>query len=99
MSAQATISATKLRQRVGQRMTVLVDEITDEGLVARSYADAPEIDGVVLIKETAGRKPGELMEVIIFAADEADCLHRINILCGRISYSLIRYLSISVAQF
>jgi len=72
MSAQATISAAKLRQRVGQRMTVMVDEITDEGLVARSYADAPEIDGVVLIKETAGRKPGELMEVIITAADEHD---------------------------
>ena len=76
MSAQAAISADKLRQRVGQRMTVLIDEITDEGAVARSYADAPEIDGVVLIKETGGYKAGDFMEIEVSAADEHDLYAR-----------------------
>ena len=76
MTAQAAISAAKLRQRIGQRMTVLVDEITDEGHIARSYADAPEIDGVVLVKEAVGVKAGEFMEVEITAADAHDLYAR-----------------------
>jgi ribosomal protein S12 methylthiotransferase len=76
MAAQAAISAAKLRQRIGRRMTVLVDEITDEGVIARSYADAPEIDGVVLIKEAGRVKAGDFMEVEITAADEHDLYAR-----------------------
>ena len=76
MNAQAAISADKLRQRIGQRMTVLIDEITDEGVVARSYADAPEIDGVVLIKETGRVKAGDFMEIEVSAADEHDLYAR-----------------------
>jgi ribosomal protein S12 methylthiotransferase len=76
MNAQAAISAAKLQQRIGQRMTVLVDEITDEGAVARSYADAPEIDGVVLIKETSGIRAGDFMEIEVSAAGEHDLYAR-----------------------
>lgn len=72
MATQAAISAAKLQERIGKRMTVLVDEITDEGVVARSYADAPDIDGVVLIKESGRAKAGEFMEVEIISADEHD---------------------------
>jgi ribosomal protein S12 methylthiotransferase len=76
MTVQAAISAAKLRRLVGRRLTVLVDEITDEGIVARSYADAPDIDGVVLIKEADRVKAGEFLEVDITAADEHDLYAR-----------------------
>jgi len=76
MTAQAAISTAKLRQRIGQRMTVLVDEIIDEGVIARSYADAPEIDGVVLIKDAEKTKAGDFLEVAITAADEHDLYAR-----------------------
>jgi ribosomal protein S12 methylthiotransferase len=76
MTAQAAISTAKLRQRIGQDMTVLVDEIIDEGLIARSYADAPEIDGVVLIKDAEKARAGDFLEVEITAADEHDLYAR-----------------------
>ncbi|HHO81661.1 MAG TPA: 30S ribosomal protein S12 methylthiotransferase RimO, partial [Halothiobacillus sp.] len=49
MEVQARISAEKLARKIGQTMTVLVDEIDEEGAIARSPADAPEIDGNVFI--------------------------------------------------
>jgi ribosomal protein S12 methylthiotransferase len=76
MTAQAAISTAKLRQRIGQHMTVLVDEIIDEGIIARSYADAPEIDGAVLIKDAEKVKAGDFLEVEITAADEHDLYAR-----------------------
>ena len=76
MAAQAAISAAKLQYRIGRRMTVLVDELSDEGVIARSYADAPDIDGVVLIKECGSVRPGDFMKVEITAADEHDLYAR-----------------------
>jgi ribosomal protein S12 methylthiotransferase len=76
MAAQAAISAAKLQQRIGARMTVLVDEVSDEGIVARSYADAPEIDGVVLIKDAGKVKAGDFVDVEITATDEHDLYAR-----------------------
>jgi ribosomal protein S12 methylthiotransferase len=76
MAAQADISAAKLRRRIGRRMTVLVDEISDEGIIARSRSDAPEIDGVVVIKSADKAKAGELIEVEITDADEHDLYAR-----------------------
>ena len=49
MAVQAEISRAKLRARVGQTLEVLVDAATAQGGMGRSYADAPEIDGVVHI--------------------------------------------------
>jgi ribosomal protein S12 methylthiotransferase len=77
MTAQSAISAAKLQRRIGQRMTVLVDEITDEGIVARSAGDAPEIDGAVLIKTSDKLAPGGFIEVEITGADEHDLYARL----------------------
>ncbi len=52
MQVAEAVSVEKLRQRVGARMQVLVDSapgLGRKGAVARTYADAPEIDGVVHI--------------------------------------------------
>ena len=72
MQTQAKISAARLQRRIGQTMTVLVDEINDDGALARSYADAPEIDGVVIIEESAGLEVGEFATVRITGAGEHD---------------------------
>jgi ribosomal protein S12 methylthiotransferase len=77
MRAQAAISLTKLKNRVGKMLTVLVDEPG----VGRSKADAPEIDGVVRYhvdgKRTGG-KVGEFAEILIDRADEHDLYGRLQ---------------------
>src|SRR5579872_2205992 len=59
MERAATISAARLARRVGTRMRVLVDSVSEEGAVARSEADAPEIDGVVRIAAAGGLRAGD----------------------------------------
>ncbi len=72
MEVQSAISADKLQERVGISYTVLVDEIQDGQAIARSYAEAPEIDGVVVIENGEGLEPGDAVDVVIHAADEHD---------------------------
>jgi ribosomal protein S12 methylthiotransferase len=73
MQAQQVISTEKLKQRIGQTMKVLVEEETDEGYVGRSYADAPEIDGLVYIETDQVLALGEFHQVEIVDTDEYDC--------------------------
>lgn len=79
MQAQQVISTAKLKQRIGQTMQVLVEEETDEGYVGRSYADAPEIDGLVYIKTNQELALGEFHQVDIVDTDEYDCF---SVLCA-----------------
>jgi ribosomal protein S12 methylthiotransferase len=72
MALQAEISAERLAQKIGKTLTVLVDEVDEEGLVARSMADAPEIDGLVYVEDSTGVKPGDFLQVLIEDADEHD---------------------------
>jgi ribosomal protein S12 methylthiotransferase len=72
MLRQQAISAQKLQHRIGQKMNVLVEAAEAEGYQGRSYADAPEIDGLVHIETGTELAPGEFCEVEISAADEYD---------------------------
>ncbi|MCC5812577.1 MAG: 30S ribosomal protein S12 methylthiotransferase RimO [Ectothiorhodospiraceae bacterium] len=72
MELQADISAAGLARFVGQVMQVLVDEVDGDGAVARSYADAPEIDGLVHLRGAAGIRPGQFADVLIEEADAHD---------------------------
>ena len=72
MEHQASISAERLRQRVGRIETVLIDEVVKEGAVARSKADAPEIDGQVFIDGAVHLKVGDFVEVEIEESDDYD---------------------------
>ena len=72
MAHQAEISAARLQQRVGRIETVLIDEVVEEGAVARSKADAPEIDGQVFIDGATHLKVGDFVEVEVEEADEYD---------------------------
>ena len=81
MEVQQEISAAKLQKRIGQTMTVLVDSLEEEFpvAVARSYADAPEIDGNVFVEDIDKSviKAGDLLEVEITDADEYDLFARL----------------------
>jgi ribosomal protein S12 methylthiotransferase len=77
MEAQAEISAAKLQKRVGETLTVLVDECVAGGAYARSAGEAPEIDGVVAIEDERAVKVGEFVQVEITAADEHDLYARL----------------------
>lgn len=72
MQLQQQISAEKMQAKIGQTLQVLVDEVDEEGAIARSQADAPEIDGMVFIPEGHHLNPGDFVKVEIFAADEYD---------------------------
>ncbi|MCW9023585.1 MAG: 30S ribosomal protein S12 methylthiotransferase RimO [Gammaproteobacteria bacterium] len=75
MALQAQISADKLAAKVGQQMTVLVDGISEDGLLlARSKADAPEVDGVVILDGVENAEAGDLIEVEITGATEHDLI-------------------------
>ena len=72
MSLQADISATRLARKLGQTMTVLVDEINTDGAVARTQGDAPDIDGLVYIEDGQDLTVGEFYQVNITGAREHD---------------------------
>jgi ribosomal protein S12 methylthiotransferase len=74
MDVQAEISAQKLEDKVGSVQRCLVDLLDGELAIARSMADAPEIDGVVQIQDgrDAGLQPGEFVDVRIMGSDEHD---------------------------
>ncbi|WP_416392207.1 30S ribosomal protein S12 methylthiotransferase RimO [Alloalcanivorax xenomutans] len=72
MNVQARISAAKLQRKIGQTLEVLVDEVGEDGVVARSQADAPEIDGLVYLPDDAPVKPGQRLRVTVEDADDHD---------------------------
>ncbi|SFN95467.1 30S ribosomal protein S12 methylthiotransferase RimO [Nitrosospira briensis] len=72
MAVQEKISAARLARKIGSRMIVLVDEIQKNKAVARSTADAPEIDGVVYVSKVKNVKPGDFIEVEVTGADAHD---------------------------
>ena len=72
MDTQARISARRLKAKVGTRMRVLIDRVEGGKALARSSADAPEIDGTVHVAGAARMKPGEFVEVQIKRSDAHD---------------------------
>ena len=72
MEKQAAISTQKLKRKIGTVQRVLVDAVTETGAIARSTADAPEIDGLVYIEEQHSLQPGDFVRVRVDAADEHD---------------------------
>ena len=74
MQTQQKISAQKLQNKIGTRTQVLVDGVQDGMAMARTPADAPEIDGIMTIDHPIAEslKPGDMLDVKITAADEYD---------------------------
>jgi ribosomal protein S12 methylthiotransferase len=72
MQTQAAISRARLQMKVGTVQEVLVDRVNEQGAEARSKADAPEIDGIVQIRDGAHLAPGSLVRVMVESADDYD---------------------------
>ena len=77
MEVQAEISAERLDRKIGRRIRVLVDQVDADGAVARSAADAPEIDGVVHVDNGQKLRPGQFVEVDVIHADQHDLFARL----------------------
>jgi ribosomal protein S12 methylthiotransferase len=72
MQLQAEISAERLKRKIGKTIKVLVDEVDEQGAIARSSADAPDIDGVVYINDGQHLEVGQFVDVCITDSDEHD---------------------------
>ena len=72
MQLQEGISRQRLATKVGRRMTVMIDEMAEDQVIARSSADAPEIDGLVYLEKNNHGQPGDFIEVEITDSDAHD---------------------------
>jgi len=72
MQIQEQISRQRLQAKVGSEMLVLVDEVLEDRILARSAADAPEIDGTVIIDGAWDIDPGDFIRVSVTGSAEHD---------------------------
>ena len=72
MKLQTEISREKLAKKIGQKFKVLVDEINEDSVIARTMGDSPEVDGNVIIETDKQLNPGDFVEVVITDSDEHD---------------------------
>lgn len=72
MAVQQEISAERLQRKIGSHMDIIVDEVSSDGAVGRTKGDAPEIDGLVYLKNTDGLTPGSVVNRQIVDADDYD---------------------------
>ena len=72
MAVQQEISAERLQRKIGAHMDIIVDEVSSDGAVGRTKGDAPEIDGLVYLKNTDGLAPGSVVNRHIVDADDYD---------------------------
>ncbi len=74
MELQAGISKARLAARIGSECTVLVDEVTEDIAVARSYAESPDVDGVIYVENPEGLAAGQMIPVRITDSTDHDLI-------------------------
>jgi ribosomal protein S12 methylthiotransferase len=72
MAFQEDISTQRLERKIDREITVLVDDIDEDGALARSEGDAPEIDGLVIIPDCERMEVGEFYRVRVTDCDVHD---------------------------
>ena len=72
MEAQEEISKAKMRAKINSIQSVIVDDITDKYAIARSFSEAPEIDGVIYLENPKGLNIGDMLEVKINNCENFD---------------------------
>jgi len=77
MERQEQISAARLESKIGRAIDVIVDEIDDQGAVARSAADAPDIDGLVYVTDGEALDVGDRVRVTVIDSDTHDLFARL----------------------
>ena len=78
MAAQEKISRRRLARKVGRTLTVLIDQVDGSRASARSAADAPEIDGLVMVENGKNLKVGQFASVRIVASSQHDLTGRLE---------------------
>ena len=79
MEFQEDISTRRLEARIDRTIQVLVDEIDDDGAIARGYGDAPDIDGLVYITDGQQLEVGQFAKVIVTDCDVHDLYARLSV--------------------
>ena len=74
MSLEQKISKIKLEEKIGNEYEAIVDEITENGeyIIARSYMDIPNEDGVIYIRNNGKIKIGDFINCKITGVTEYD---------------------------
>ncbi len=72
MEIQESISAQKLQERIGKEYLIVIDSVDAEGATGRTFADAPEVDGIVHLNGVYDVKPGQRVWAEIIHADNHD---------------------------
>jgi ribosomal protein S12 methylthiotransferase len=72
MEVAQSVSAERLSGLVGREIEVIVDEVDEDGAIARSQWDAPEIDGSVFLNGATDLNPGDIVRARLTHADEYD---------------------------
>lgn len=72
MEVQSAISYERLQAKIGSEYNIIIDEITPEGAIGRTFGDAPEIDGVVHLNDVFDVKVGDRVWVEIIHTDQHD---------------------------
>ena len=78
MEAQAAVSSELLEERVGTIQGAIVDDMDGDTAIARTWADAPEIDGQLFIDDAFELEPGDMLDVEITGADDHDLYGKIH---------------------
>jgi len=72
MQHQQGISESRLARRIGNVEPVIVDAIDGDSIIGRSFGDAPEIDGNVLLQGSQGIEAGDFIDARITGCDSYD---------------------------
>ena len=80
MELEQKIAEIKLEEKIGNEYEAIVDSITPDGktIIARSYMDIPDEDGVIFIKNNRQVKPGDFINCIITEAKGYDLIGKLK---------------------
>jgi len=72
MRVQSEVSEARLQKRVGSQCLAVIDEVDNDDALGRSYAESPEVDGVIRLSGATGLSVGQRVEVSITGYDAHD---------------------------
>lgn len=78
MQHQQAISEKRMQAKIGSTIDVIIDAVDAKGAIGRTWADAPEIDGNILLPKARNLQPGDIVKVKVTKADAYDLVGRVE---------------------